>query len=124
MSAGVAELRVEPLPALKVGQVRVRTLFSALSRGTESLVFAGKVPEAEFTRMRAPFMGGDFPFPVKYGYASVGRVQSGPPELVNRCVFSLSPHQDYFNLAADAVMAIPEGSHPNEPYWPRIWKPL
>lgn len=112
VSAGVAELRAEPLPALQAGQVRVRTLFSALSRGTESLVFAGKVPEAEFTRMRAPFMGGDFPFPVKYGYASVGRVQSGPPELLNRCVFSLSPHQDYFNLAADAVMAIPEGVPP------------
>ena len=54
VSAGVAELRTEPLPALQTGQVRVRTLFSALSRGTESLVFAGKVPEAEFTRMRAP----------------------------------------------------------------------
>jgi threonine dehydrogenase-like Zn-dependent dehydrogenase len=62
--------------------------------------------------MRAPFMGGDFPFPVKYGYASVGRVQSGPPELLNRCVFSLSPHQDYFNLASDAVMAISEAVPP------------
>jgi threonine dehydrogenase-like Zn-dependent dehydrogenase len=62
--------------------------------------------------MRAPFMGGDFPFPVKYGYASVGRVQSGPPELLNCCVFSLSPHQDYFNLASDAVMAIPEAVPP------------
>jgi len=109
VSAGVAEIRPEALPAPEAKQIRVRTLFSALSRGTESLVFAGKVPEAEFTRMRAPFMGGDFPFPVKYGYASVGLVQSGPPELFNRYVFSLSPHQDYFNLAADAVMVIPEG---------------
>jgi NADPH:quinone reductase-like Zn-dependent oxidoreductase len=112
VSAGVAELQTEALPVLQAKQIRVRTLFSALSRGTESLIFAGKVPEAEFTRMRAPFMGGDFPFPVKYGYASVGLVQSGPPELLNRCVFSLSPHQDYFNLAADAVMAIPEGVPP------------
>jgi NADPH:quinone reductase-like Zn-dependent oxidoreductase len=112
VSAGVAELRTEVLPALQAKQIRVRTLFSALSRGTESLVFAGKVPEAEFTRMRAPFMGGDFPFPVKYGYASVGVVQSGPPELLNRRVFSLSPHQDYFNLPADAVMAIPDEVSP------------
>lgn len=109
VSPGAAELRTEVLPAPKAKQIRVRTLFSALSRGTESLVFAGKVPEAEYTRMRAPFMGGDFPFPVKYGYASVGLVQSGPPELLNQCVFSLSPHQDYFNLTADAVTVIPEG---------------
>ena len=111
-SAGVAALRVEALPAPEAKQIRVRTLFSALSRGTESLVFGGKVPEAEYTRMRAPFMGGDFPFPVKYGYASVGLVQSGPPELLNQCVFSLSPHQDYFNLTADAVTVIPEGVTP------------
>ena len=112
VSAGVAELRAEAVPAPDTKQIRVRTLFSALSRGTESLVFAGKVPEAEYTRMRAPFMGGDFPFPVKYGYASVGLVQAGPAELLNRFVFSLSPHQDYFNLTADAVMAIPEGVPP------------
>jgi len=109
VSAGVAALQSEALPTPEAKQIRVRTLFSALSRGTESLVFAGKVPEAEYTRMRAPFMGGDFPFPVKYGYASVGLVQSGPPELLNQCVFSLSPHQDYFNLTADAVAIIPAG---------------
>jgi len=111
-SAGVAELRTEALPEPGAKQIRVRTIFSALSRGTESLVFAGKVPEAEYTRMRAPFMAGDFPFPVKYGYASVGLVQSGPPELLKRFVFSLSPHQDYLNVPADAVMALPEGVQP------------
>ncbi len=112
VAPGVAELRAETLPAPSPQQVRVRTLFSALSRGTESLVFAGKVPEAEFTRMRAPFMGGDFPFPVKYGYASVGVVQSGPPELLGRTVFSLTPHQDYFNLATEAVTVLPKGVTP------------
>jgi len=111
-SAGVAELRAEALPAPDPKQVRVRTLFSALSRGTESLVFAGKVPEAEFKRMRAPFMGGDFPFPVKYGYASVGLVQSGAPELLDRLVFSLSPHQDFFNISSEAVVIVPEGVTP------------
>ena len=112
VAPGVAELRVEALPALEANQVRVRTLFSALSRGTESLVFAGKVPETEFSRMRAPFMGGAFPFPVKYGYASVGIVEGGPPTLLERCVFSLTPHQDYFNLAAEAVVLVPEGVTP------------
>jgi threonine dehydrogenase-like Zn-dependent dehydrogenase len=97
------------LPPPEAKQIRVRTLFSALSRGTESLVFSGKVPQTEYVRMRAPFMGGSFPFPVKYGYASVGLVQSGPADLLDRHVFSLSPHQDYFNLTPEAVAVVPEG---------------
>jgi threonine dehydrogenase-like Zn-dependent dehydrogenase len=62
--------------------------------------------------MRAPFMGGAFPFPVKYGYATVGQVQAGPPELLDRWVFSLTPHQDFFNVPIDAVSLVPEGVSP------------
>ena len=96
-------LRAELLLPNTVDQVRVRSVFSALSRGTESLVFRGEVPAAEFERMRAPFMGGTFPFPVKYGYATVCQVQA---------VFSLTPHQDFFNAPIDAVSLIPEGVSP------------
>ncbi len=70
---GRAEIRTERLPPLADGQVRVRALYGAISRGTEALIAAGRVPESEYQRMRAPFMAGDFPFPVKYGYATVGR---------------------------------------------------
>src|SRR5207342_787214 len=79
---GRAEIRPERLPALAVDQVRVRTLYSAISRGTEALIATGRVPESEYQRMRAPFMGGSFPFPVKYGYAAVGVVEAGPEVLV------------------------------------------
>ena len=72
---GRAELREEAVPALKTGDVKVRALFGAISRGTERLVHAGRVPASEYDRMRAPFMGGAFPFPVKYGYATAGRVE-------------------------------------------------
>ena len=75
---GRAEIRQEALAPPRAGEVRVRALYGAISRGTEALVFAGRVPESEFERMRAPFMGGEFPFPVKYGYAAVGRVEDGP----------------------------------------------
>src|SRR5437764_11370102 len=95
---GCAEIRAENLPAPAADAVRVRALFGALSRGTERLVFSGKVPESEYERMRAPFMGGAFPYPVKYGYATVGRVVSGPPELLDRPVFSLYPHQTMFDV--------------------------
>ena len=107
-----AELREAPLPVPAPGEVRVRALHGALSRGTESLIFAGKVPESEYQRMRAPFMDGNFPFPVKYGYSIVGTVEDGPPALHGRTVFALHPHQDVFNIAADAAIPVPDNVPP------------
>ena len=53
-------------------------------------------------------MGGAFPFPVKYGYATVGRVEAGPAELVGRAVFTLYPHQTVFDVPAAAAMPLPD----------------
>jgi hypothetical protein len=103
---GRAELRDEPVAEPGPGEVRVRALFGAISRGTERLVHAGRVPASEHHRMRAPFMGGAFPFPVKYGYATVGRVENGQAKLQNLTVFTLHPHQSVFTLAADAVFPV------------------
>ena len=109
---GRAELRDEKVPAPRPGEVRVRTLHSALSRGTESLISAGRVPPSEYERMRAPEMGGEFPFPVKYGYAAVGIVEAGSPELIGNNVFALYPHQGAFTIAADAVAVLPDDVPP------------
>jgi threonine dehydrogenase-like Zn-dependent dehydrogenase len=109
---GQADIREEVLPAPGVDQVRVRALYGALSRGTEALVLAGRVPESEFERMRAPFMAGNFPFPVKYGYATVGRIEAGTEELIGRNVFTLHPHQDFFNIPASAAVPLPENLPP------------
>ncbi|MEW5423170.1 zinc-binding alcohol dehydrogenase [Amorphus sp. 3PC139-8] len=108
LAPGQAELRDTTLGPLASDHVRVRTLASAISRGTEGLVFRGEVPESEIDRMRAPFQAGDFPFPVKYGYAAVGRVEAGPAWCVKSRVFALHPHQDLFDVPADAAVAIPE----------------
>jgi hypothetical protein len=102
-----AEIRQERLGALATGHVRVRATYGAVSRGTEALVAAGRVPASEYERMRAPFMAGSFPFPVKYGYATVGTVEAGPQALVGRNVFALYPHQTKFDLPADAVVPVP-----------------
>jgi NADPH:quinone reductase-like Zn-dependent oxidoreductase len=107
---GRAEIRSQRLDALRPDGVRVRSLFSAVSRGTERLVFSGRVPPSEFERMRAPFMEGAFPFPVKYGYASVGTVEHGG--LAGKTVFALHPHQTLFDLPADAVTPLPDGVSP------------
>src|SRR6266516_8222448 len=112
VAPGRAELREETVDAPKAGEVRVRALYGALSRGTERLVLAGRVPASEYERMRAPLMAGVFPFPVKYGYSIVGRVEAGPPELVDRLVFALHPHQSLFTLPADAAVPVPDRISP------------
>ena len=112
VAPGRGELRRETLPPLRDGDVLVRSLYSAISRGTESLVFRGEVPPSEYQRMRAPFQQGDFPAPVKYGYINVGVVEAGcgaqAQALVGRRVFCLYPHQQAYVVPATAVVALPD----------------
>ncbi|MHA7774558.1 zinc-dependent alcohol dehydrogenase [Roseibium sp. M-1] len=103
------ELGAAALNEPGTGEVLIETLFSGISRGTEGLVFRGEVPESEWQRMRAPFQDGDFPFPVKYGYANVGRVLDGDPGLKGRLVFSLYPHQSVFTLPSKSCVPVPDG---------------
>ena len=99
VAPGRGEIRSERLPSPAADQRLVHTLASGVSRGTEALVFAGRVPESQFAAMRAPMMGGTFPFPVKYGYNAVGMTEDGAR------IFALHPHQDVF--LAPAAMCIP-----------------
>lgn len=106
---GRGEIRTVPLPDVLDGEVRVRTVRSGISRGTESLVFAGRVPADQRETMRAPFQEGEFPGPVKYGYLSVGQVEQGPDGLRGRTVFCLHPHQTAYVVPASAVVPLPDG---------------
>ncbi len=101
-----AELRDEAVAAPAAEQLRVRARFGAVSRGTERLVFEGRVPQSEFERMRAPFMGGAFPHPVKYGYSIVGTVEEGARR--GETVFALHPHQSEFVVPDTAAATVPE----------------
>lgn len=104
---GRGEIRPAALRARAADEVVVRTMFSGISRGTETLVFQGRVPASERERMRAPFQEGEFPAPVKYGYACVGRIEDGPRELRDRIVFVLHPHQTRFVVPAAAAHLVP-----------------
>ncbi len=104
---GHGEIRPEVLRSPADDDVVVQALFSGISRGTEALVFSGRVPQSEWTRMRAPFQEGEFPGAVKYGYASVGRVECGSSELKERIVFVLHPHQTRYVVPASAVHVLP-----------------
>jgi threonine dehydrogenase-like Zn-dependent dehydrogenase len=108
VAPGHGELRRELVPARSGREASVRALYSGVSRGTEALVFNGCVPESEYERMRAPFQAGEFPGPVKYGYANVGRVVDGPGALSGRTVFCLYPHQQLYVVPTDALYLLPE----------------
>lgn len=109
---GQGAIRTQPLATPGPDDVRVRTCYSAISRGTETLVFHGKVPESEHARMRAPFQQGEFPAPVQYGYSSVGMVEEGPSNLMGRYVFCLHPHQDHYVIPASMAMPLPASLPP------------
>lgn len=109
VSPGVGEIRPASVPEPGTDDVLVRTRFSGVSRGTESLVFRGGVPEDQHDTMRAPFQEGDFPGPVKYGYLNVGDVARGPAALRGRTVFCLFPHQTAYVVPAAAVVPVPDG---------------
>ncbi|NLU78596.1 dehydrogenase [Micromonospora sp. HNM0581] len=104
---GVGEIRPVQLREPSVDEVLVRSRYSGVSRGTETLVFTGGVPASQYAAMRAPFQEGDFPGPVKYGYLSVGEVEQGPAHLLGRTVFCLHPHQSAYVVPADAVTVVP-----------------
>ncbi|MEU3336504.1 zinc-dependent alcohol dehydrogenase [Streptomyces sp. NPDC002144] len=105
---GQGEIRDVHLPEPGEGEVLVRSLYSGVSRGTETLVFRGGVPQSQHAAMRAPFQEGDFPAPVKYGYLSVGVVEAGAADLVGRTVFCLYPHQTRYVVPASAVTVVPD----------------
>lgn len=105
---GQGEIRTAELPRRAAGEVLVRTRYTAISRGTERLVWAGRVPAGQRQAMRAPFQDGDFPAPVKYGYLNVGTVEAGTDDLLGRTVFCLFPHQTAYVVPAGAVVPVPE----------------
>jgi threonine dehydrogenase-like Zn-dependent dehydrogenase len=108
---GHGEIIQTDLAPRQPGEVLVRAICSGISRGTESLVFRGEVPASQHEAMRAPFQEGDFPAPVKYGYASVGEVEkdSTSSGLDGRVVFCLYPHQDLYAVPAQYVTPVPDG---------------
>ena len=107
VAPGKGELRRESLPEPGPGEILVEALASGISRGTETLVFQGRVPESQRQIMRAPHQVGEFTFPLKYGYSSVGVVAAGPDDWLGRRVFCLHPHQDRYVVPRDSVVTVP-----------------
>ena len=108
------EIREEAAAAVGPDAVRVRGLVSGLSAGSELLVYTGHAPHD--LRPDLPTIGGDFGFPVKFGYANVGRVVETGSAVeglaVDDLVFVHHPHQTEYVVPADAVLRLPPDLSP------------
>jgi threonine dehydrogenase-like Zn-dependent dehydrogenase len=109
---GCGEIRRVTLRQPGPDDVLVRTLWSGVSRGSETLVFRGGVPPGQYQAMRAPYQEGEFPAPVKYGYLNVGVVERVPTGWRGRTVFCLHPHQTAYVVPVGAVAVVPDGVPP------------
>ncbi len=109
-----AELRTEEAPAPGPGEVRVRALSSAVSAGTEMLVYRGEVPRD--LPLDLPTLAGSYGFPIKYGYALAGRVLDAGPDVEAFApgdpVFVHHPHQDALVVPAEMPVRLPDGLDP------------
>jgi 2-desacetyl-2-hydroxyethyl bacteriochlorophyllide A dehydrogenase len=108
------EMRTESESALGSTDVRVRAIASAISHGTEMLVFRGQVPDG--LELDLPTLRGSFAFPIKYGYASVGQVTETGPRVralaVGDLVFVHHPHQTEYVVHETMPVRLPASLDP------------
>lgn len=111
-------LREETLSSPGPGQVLVKTLMSAISPGTELLIYRGQAPQDLEADTSLEALPGTLAFPLKYGYAAVGRVAELGPEVPalwqDKLVFAFHPHEDFFLAAPAELLPVPPGLAPEE----------
>lgn len=111
-----AELREEATDTPGAAEVLVETICSAISPGTEMLVYRGGAPENLPVDETIAALEGAFRFPLKFGYSAVGRVvslgQGVDPAWLGRLVFAFNPHETHFVAPLAAIQPLPEGIEP------------
>lgn len=112
VAPGEVEVRETPIPDPDDDEVRVRSAVSAISPGTELLVYRGEAPTDLPVDESIDALSGSFEFPLAYGYAAVGRVtavgENVPDAWLDEQVFAFHPHESHFTVRPDDLVAIPE----------------
>lgn len=105
------EVRTETRPAPPAGEVLIRTRVSAISPGTEMLVYRDETPKQLQRDESIAALAGDFEYPFQYGYAAVGEIIAlGPnvePAWLGQRVFAFNPHESHFTAPVSAVVPVP-----------------
>ncbi len=106
------------LPEPAPHQVLVKTICSAISPGTEMLVYRGQWPESVLLDDTIPALAREFSYPLKYGYSAVGRIveigSAVDPQWLNKHVFSFNPHESHFLALPDQLIPLPVSMPPEE----------
>lgn len=107
------ELRELPMPEPAPDQVLVTTHLSAISAGTEMLVFKGLFPEHMAVDAAIASLSGRFRYPLAYGYSCVGQVVAAgfrvDPGWIGRRVFAFHPHESHFVASPEDLLPLPPG---------------
>ncbi len=107
------EVQHEELSGAGPGRVLVQTRVSAISAGTELLVYRGQAPSEMTADESIAALEGSLTFPLRFGYSAVGDViETGvgaDTHLRGRRVFAFNPHASLFEAEPEALMEIPEG---------------
>lgn len=110
------EIRETEMQAPGTGELLVKTLFSAISPGTEMLIYRGQAPDALAADDGIAALEGSLAFPLQYGYAAVGEVIEIGAGIgrnwLGKQVFSFQPHQTHFTATPAQVILLPEGISP------------
>jgi len=105
-------VREETLPKLKTTQVLVATLFSAISAGTECLIYRGEFPEGMAVDESIVDLSGEFAYPLKYGYAAVGQVVATGEDVEadweGSLIMAFHPHESHFVADPSTLLPVPE----------------
>jgi 2-desacetyl-2-hydroxyethyl bacteriochlorophyllide A dehydrogenase len=108
---GQVEIREELLPEPGAGEVFVETICSAISAGTEMLIFQGRFPRDLESDTVISGLRGGFRYPVAYGYANAGIVQkigaAVDSSWQGKHVFSFQPHTSHYLCEPDSLLPIP-----------------
>ena len=113
VAPGEVEVREEPIPEPAADELLVRTTVSAVSPGTECLVYEGNVPSEMAADANLDALSGSLSYPLKYGYAAVGVVEAVgdtvDTDWLGRQVFAFHPHESHFRATADELHPVPDG---------------
>ncbi len=110
------EIREETLPPLPPDEMLVQTAVSAISPGTEMLLYRGQMPADMAVDETIAVLDGTVAYPLKYGYAAVGQVVETGKNVAagwhGRFVFAFQPHQSHFITRPEFVLPLPVGMAP------------
>jgi len=106
------EIREETLNQPGRDQLLVETQSTAISPGSELLLYRGNIPSDMPQDPILEAYSGTFEYPLKYGYACIGKVvdvgRTVAPTWIGKSVFAFHPHESHFLATESEIIPIPD----------------